>query len=257
MGFALRTNYINYYYSGMGAGLLLLTVGLSGVYFSFKRNASLVVNMTVTSKRLINLWTAFSLNIAVLYSIIILSSQPYPTPDLITFWISLITGIILWRNTIALKTLDLHSINLQAELDYRSNDSKLTILPLYLLMLALYLLYTQEAEIAQYEEHVAMLFGINLPYPQLDFIKTILMLFGAISLYKQKPIGNLIVLVACINIVLSQPLAFFLFPLLEAIKNNYPFHYFPGMWTSLLPMIPAILILQKVSTKFFISNRYE
>lgn len=256
MGFVLRANYINYFYSGMSAGFMVLALGLSGIYFSFKRNTSLIVDVAAPSKRLINLWTAFSLNMAVLYSIIILSSQPYPTPDLILFWISLIAGIILWRNTTAFKSLDIYSVNLEAELICRSS-SKLTILPLYILMLALYLLYTQETEIAQYEEHVAILFGINTPYPQIGFIKIVLMLFGAISLYKQKPIGNLIVLVACINIALTQPLAFFLFPLLEAVKNNYPFHYFPGMWTALLPMIPAVLILQKIFAKFFTGNHHE
>lgn len=226
MAYALKANYLNYYCQGIIAGILVLILGVSGIYFIFKQSIISTTDVITPNKSSINLWTAFSLNIAVLYSIVILSSQPRPTPDLILLWISLIIGIVLWQKTTAFKPANVHKI-----------------LPLYMLMLALYILYTQETEVGQYEEHIALLFKINLPYPELYFIKLILMLFGAISLYRKKPIGNLIVLVACIDIILTQPIAFFLFPLLESIKNNYPFHYFPGMWTALLPVIPAVSII--------------
>lgn len=226
MAFTLKANYAMYYYHGIISGMIVLILGISGIYFIFKQKISSKADAVLPSRRIINLWTAFSLNIAVLYSIIILSSQPLPTPDLIFVWISLIIGIIIWRNTIA--------INI---------ESSYKILPLYMLMLALYLLYSQETEIGQYEEHLAILFKTNLPYPELYYIKLILMLFGGISLYRQKPIGGLIVIVASVYIILAQPVTFFLFPLLESIKTNYPFHYFPGMWTALLPVIPALSLI--------------
>ncbi len=226
MAFMLKANYAMYYYHGIISGMIVLILGLSGISFAFKQKISLVVDAVLPSRRIINLWTAFSLNIAVLYSIIILSSQPLPTPDLIFVWISFIMGIIIWRNTIA--------INI---------ESSYKILPLYVLMLALYLLYSQETEIGQYQEHLATLFNLNLPYPELYYIKLILMLFGGISLYRQKPIGGLIVIVASIYLILAQPVTFFLFPFLESIRTNYPFHYFPGMWTALLPVIPALSII--------------
>lgn len=233
MAYALKANYINYYYLGLCAGIATLVLGLNGLYRLFCINCKLpIINFSLPDSRIINLWTAFCLNIAVLYSIIIFSSQPYITPDLVLFWLSLICGIILWRKTIVLDLVNVQKLVQQ-----------------YLLMLGLYMLYSQETDFTQYEEHLAILFKINLPFPQIYSIKLIFMLLGAILLYLRKPIGKLIVIIVCFYFIFSGFTVFVLFPMIEAIRNSYHFHYFPGMWTALLPVIPALCIIIEILQK--------
>lgn len=60
MAFTLKANYAMYYYHGIISGMIVLILGISGIYFIFKQKISLVVDAVLPSRRIINLWTAFS-----------------------------------------------------------------------------------------------------------------------------------------------------------------------------------------------------
>ena len=57
----------------------------------------------------------------------------------------------------------------------------------------------------------------------------------ALGISKRHPLGNYIAWFFFVGMMIGEPTHMLVFPLMEGGR----YHYFPGMWTSLLPMVPA------------------
>ena len=113
-------------------------------------------------------------------------------------------------------------------------------LPPYLLTLALFLLHILEEELFDFAGRIAAVLHVH--WTQHDFLLVIVLvgpaiwIAGAIGLYRRHPIGNYLAWFIFIAMILGEPVHLLVFPFLEGGR----YHYFPGMWTALLPMIPAV-----------------
>jgi hypothetical protein len=61
-------------------------------------------------------------------------------------------------------------------------------------------------------------------------------ILGALGLYYRHPLGNFMAWFIFFGMFLGEPTHLLVFPNLEAGR----YHYFPGMWTALLPMVMGL-----------------
>lgn len=114
------------------------------------------------------------------------------------------------------------------------------IVPIYLTTMALFFVHVLEEYLFDFAGRISALF--ELTWPETDFVTTIMLLgpiiwLGAtIGLLRRNPFANFIAWFILFGMVLGEP-AHLVFPLVAG--GDY--HYFPGMWTALMPMVTAIL----------------
>ena len=61
-------------------------------------------------------------------------------------------------------------------------------------------------------------------------------ILGLLGIWYRNALANFFVIFIFVGMIVGEPAHVLLFPTLEGGR----YHYFPGMWTSLLPMVPAI-----------------
>jgi hypothetical protein len=61
---------------------------------------------------------------------------------------------------------------------------------------------------------------------------------GAIGINKRHPLGNFIAWFFFVTMILGEPVHLLVFPFMEG--GRYHYFYFPGVWSALLPMPPAV-----------------
>jgi hypothetical protein len=67
-------------------------------------------------------------------------------------------------------------------------------------------------------------------------------ILGGIGLWLRHPLGNFIVWFMLVGMILGEPTHLLVFPFLEGGR----YHYVPGMWTALFPMIPAVYAVWRI-----------
>lgn len=113
------------------------------------------------------------------------------------------------------------------------------ILPAYVLALALFLLHVLEEYAFDFAARIAS--ATHVQWSEAQFIEVIVLLgpaiwiAGAIGVYKRHPLGNYIAWFFFIGMMVGEPTHLLVFPFLEGGR----YHYFPGMWSALFPMVPA------------------
>jgi hypothetical protein len=120
------------------------------------------------------------------------------------------------------------------------------ILPPYLLMLSLFLIHVDEEYLFDFRGRIAAVFHSHWSEP--DFVLLIALvgpmvwILGGIGLWLRHPLGNFIVWFMLVGMILGEPTHLLVFPFLEGGR----YHYFPGMWTALFPMVPAVYAVWRI-----------
>ncbi len=121
----------------------------------------------------------------------------------------------------------------------RRPPSPSAILPAYLIALALFLFHVLEEYAFGFADRIASAAHVHWSDPQ--FIEVIVLfgpalwIAGAIGIYERHPLGNYVAWFFFVGMMLGEPTHMLVFPLMEGGR----YHYFPGMWTALFPMVPA------------------
>ena len=236
MACVLDIKHTNYYYLAIVVAIMVILIGAYGIYrlIGSKQSIGKDAKPTILNRRQLNLWTVFILNIALVYFIATFFSQSHLNPDSIILALSIISGVIICHRTIATNSM----------------EQPPKILALYCLMLGLLMFHFQEETIFQFNDHVALLLKTKPPEPILTFTMPIIMLLGIIGLWLRHYFGYVIVWIVCINTILCQPTHFLFYSIFEAIHTDNIFRYFPGMWSALWPMIPAIGIITSMLKRY-------
>ncbi|HEY2064518.1 MAG TPA: hypothetical protein VGG84_01055 [Gemmatimonadaceae bacterium] len=114
------------------------------------------------------------------------------------------------------------------------------ILPSYLLALVLFLMHVLEEYAFDFPGRVAA--AAHVRWTEAQFIEVIVLLgpaiwiAGALGIYKRHPLGNFVAWFFFVGMMLGEPTHMLVFPFMEGGR----YHYFPGMWTALFPMVPAM-----------------
>ena len=114
------------------------------------------------------------------------------------------------------------------------------VLPYYLATLGFLYVHILEEYIYDFAGRVGVLFQsgwTNHDFAILlgtagPFIWTL----AAVGIWYRNALANFFVIFIFVGMIVGEPAHVLLFPTLEGGR----YHYFPGMWTSLLPMVPAI-----------------
>ena len=114
------------------------------------------------------------------------------------------------------------------------------ILPIYLMTLVTFYMHLLEEHLFNFAHRLSLAAGINW----VDFNFNMLILLvgpmiwvgAAVLLYYRNPFGNYIVWFFFFGMIIGEP-THFVFPILEGGER---YHYFPGMWTALLPLVTAL-----------------
>jgi hypothetical protein len=120
---------------------------------------------------------------------------------------------------------------------YRSPASP-QIVPIYLLTVACLHLHIMEEYLSGFASRMSYLFGIpvfteRIFLTSFAFVGIILWILAGIGLLYRNPLANY-----AAWFMFSIPvmeLSHYIFPLVE----GGPYHYFPGMWTAWLPLLPG------------------
>jgi hypothetical protein len=113
------------------------------------------------------------------------------------------------------------------------------ILPAYLVALALFLFHVLEEYVFGFADRIAA--AAHVRWSDAQFVEVIVLfgpaiwIAGAIGIYKRHPLGNYVAWFFFVGMMLGEPTHMLVFPFMEGGR----YHYFPGMWTALFPMIPA------------------
>lgn len=174
----------------------------------------------------INLWTILSLSIVSLVACVILS-QSKPTPEFIVLIIAVFSGLILWRK----RSTPLTSTTITSD---------------YLLMIVFLLVNLQEKSFFQFGPRVSILFTANDISTIQNYVIIIIAIFGVIKLWQRNSLGNLLLGTTSLYLILNQPLHIILYPIVENMQYHNGYHYFPGMWSALLPVPFAVKCLIKL-----------
>ncbi len=121
----------------------------------------------------------------------------------------------------------------------RKPADPMKILPVYLLTITLLFIHIVEEYSFQFAERIAATFGSTWTSHEfslsLGTLGPALWFMAAVAFYFRHPIGNFFIWFIFMGMMFGEPTHLLLFPLAE----DGTFHYFPGMWTALFPMVPA------------------
>ncbi|HEX5077099.1 MAG TPA: hypothetical protein VFW03_28070 [Gemmatimonadaceae bacterium] len=113
------------------------------------------------------------------------------------------------------------------------------ILPVYLVTLVFFLLHVLEEYAFGFAGRIAAVAHVR--WTEAQFVEVIVLIgpaiwvAGAIGINKRHPLGNFIAWFFFVAMILGEPAHLLVFPFLEGGR----YHYFPGMWSALLPLAPA------------------
>lgn len=114
------------------------------------------------------------------------------------------------------------------------------LLPIYLITAVMLYFHIWEEYLYEFGPRIGALTGTGWTESQfviqIIFYLPIFWILGAIGLYYRHPLGNFIAWFIFFGMFLGEPTHLLVFPNLEGGR----YHYFPGMWTALLPMVMGI-----------------
>jgi len=135
---------------------------------------------------------------------------------------SMVAGFIIWLRTTV-----------------RRPPTPAAILPAYLLALALFLFHVLEEYEFDFAGRIAA--AAHVQWTEAQFVEVIVLLgpaiwiAGAVAIHHRHPLGNFIAWFFFVGMIVGEPTHLLVFPLMEGGR----YHYFPGMWSALAPMVPA------------------
>ena len=180
------------------------------------------------TRRQVNLWSGLFISFGAVYAIT-LYTQAGPLPVGVILG-SMMGGLIGWRKTTALRSVDPYKV-----------------VPLYLLLQALFYLHVGEEVATHFNQGIAALSGHPWRDAEFDYLITligpIVWVYAAYSLWKGQAFGNFILWFMIVGMIVGEPTHLLVFPVVRMVKEGVEYDYFPGMYTALFPMIPAILAL--------------
>lgn len=136
---------------------------------------------------------------------------------------SMVAGFVIWLRTTLVRPPDASAI-----------------LPAYLLALVFFLLHVLEEYTFDFAGRIAAVAHVR--WTEAQFVDVIVLLgpaiwvAGAIGINTRHPLGNFIAWFFFVAMILGEPAHLLVFPFMEGGR----YHYFPGMWSALLPMAPAV-----------------
>jgi hypothetical protein len=178
--------------------------------------------------REVNLWTLLLVSLTAVYGLSLYRQAGLLPVSVIV--LSMAAGLVGWRCTTARRPADPRQL-----------------LPLYLLMLFFFYLHVGEEALTDFNQSIAQITGV--PWSDRDFTRLIALIgpavwvYGALSLRRGGPFGNFILWFMIVGMIVGEPTHYLLFPVAVMKQTGAPYTYFPGMYTALFPMIPAILAL--------------
>ncbi len=128
--------------------------------------------------------------------------------------------------------------------------NRLKVVPLYLLMLALFYIHVGEEGVSGFAHAIALISGV--PWSEGSFFEIIglvgpaIWVAAAIGMWLRQPWGNFLVWFMIVGMILGEPTHHIIFPVMAAVKLGVGYTYFGGMVTALFPMIPAIILAASI-----------
>ena len=222
--------YTHLYYERVFTAMGQFVLGISGLFQLVK--GSIAENHQERSKpmtsRQINLWSGLFISAGSVYAIT-LYAQAGPLPVGVIIG-SMMGGLVGWRKTTARHSAD----------PYKA-------VPLYLLLQALFYVHVGEEVLTHFNRSIALISGHTWPDAEFDYLITLIgptvWVYAAYSLWKGQAFGNFILWFMIVGMILGEPTHLVVFPVVRMIREGVAYEYFPGMYTALFPMIPAILAL--------------
>jgi hypothetical protein len=128
--------------------------------------------------------------------------------------------------------------------------NRLKVVPLYLLMLALFYIHVGEEGLSGFAHGIALISGV--PWSEASFFEIIglvgpaIWVAAALGMWLRQPWGNFLVWFMIVGMILGEPTHHIIFPVMAATKLGVGYTYFGGMVTALFPMIPAIILAASI-----------
>lgn len=118
------------------------------------------------------------------------------------------------------------------------------VLPIYLIVTALLMVHIGEEYLYKFGPRIAGITGTAWAEGEflfsIVFLVPLVWITGAALTAIRHPIGGFITWFIFVGMILGEPTHLAVFPVLEGGR----YHYFPGMWTALVPLVPAIWGMQ-------------
>jgi hypothetical protein len=231
--FAGGDAYHHQYFVGALAALAQMIVSVIGCQRLLQQDPSGAQRPSLrglTSKQM-NLWTALLVSLVAVYSFALYKQAGFLPVGVIVG--SMMGGIIGWRKTTARHPADPYKL-----------------VPLYLLLLALFYVHVGEESLTGFNRAIASITGT--PWPDREFTFLIALIgpavwvMGALSLWRGQAFGSFILWFMIVGMILGEPTHFVVFPVVVMYKFDVGYRYFSGMYTALFAMIPAIMALATI-----------
>lgn len=180
------------------------------------------------TRRQTNLWTALFVALVVVYGASLYSQAGLLPVGVIVA--SMMGGLIGWRKTTSRVPADPEKV-----------------VPLYLLLLAFFYFHVGEESLTGFNRGIAQITGTTWPDREftllIGLIGPAVWVGGALSLWLRQPFGNFLLWFMIVGMIVGEPTHFLVFPFARMHQTGAGYEYFSGMYTSLFPMIPAVLAL--------------
>ncbi|MEE8257073.1 MAG: hypothetical protein V3R60_04220 [Acidobacteriota bacterium] len=128
---------------------------------------------------------------------------------------------------------------------FKKPADPLRIAPMYFLTLAALMVHITEEYITDFPLKMSQTFSITFAEPvfvvAIAMVGFVFWILGGVSLLYRNPLGNYVCWFLFIGMIFAE-LTHFVFPIVE----GGPYHYFSGMWTALLPLIPAAFGMRRL-----------
>ncbi len=223
--------YDHHYFGGVLVAMILFYCSIFGVLKWIRPPAEdrQKQNVPPLSQRKKNLWTILLVTGIAIYGITFYAQTGSLLPVGVIIG-SMMGGLICWRKTTSYVPADPYKV-----------------VPLYLLLQALFYIHVGEEVLTHFNRSIASISGQTWSDPDFDYLITFIgplfWVFGAYSLWKRQAFGNFILWFMIVGMIAGEPTHLLVFPIVRMVQQGVGYEYFSGMYTSLFPMIPAILCL--------------
>lgn len=123
------------------------------------------------------------------------------------------------------------------------------ILPVYLLTVFMLYAHIGEEYLYDFGPRIGALTGTGWTEAQhmlqFGFIVPAFWILAAVALYRRHPLGGFMAWFIFVGMFAGEPTHLLVFPVLEGGR----YHYFPGAWTALLPMVMGVWGLAVILTE--------
>ncbi|RZK41227.1 MAG: hypothetical protein EOO61_06095 [Hymenobacter sp.] len=213
-------------------GLFYLSVsGLLRLSKPKEGNVPRIEQANLLTTRQINLWSTLFISLMAVYAVTLyVQAGPLPVGVIMG---SMMGGLIGWRKTTARYWVDPYEL-----------------VPLYLLLQALFYIHVGEEVLTHFNHQIAALSGHAWPDEEFNYLITLVgpavWVLAACSLWRGQAFGHFILWFMIVGMILGEPTHIVVFPVVRLLREGGDYTYFSGMYTALFPMIPAILAFFKI-----------